>query len=93
MRLQTDLFGQFAVHGLFRRLIGLDSALRKLPRILANTSAPKQLVSVITEYYADIRPKSVGVYHGYSGPYYVLVSPFFHTLVDGGKLLIFISYR
>ena len=60
---QTHLFLQFAVHRLLWRFIGLDSALRKLPGILAHPTPPEEAVLVIAEDDPHIRPKAVGIYH------------------------------
>ena len=63
MLMQADFLGQFTIHRLFGGLIRLDTALRKLPRVLANTTPPEQSVLFVAKYDADIRPESVCIYH------------------------------
>ncbi len=60
---QTDLFTQFAVHRLFRGLVGLNPTLWKLPGILAHPTPPEETVLVIAEDDPYVRPKAVGIYH------------------------------
>ena len=60
---QPYLLLQFTIHRLFRRFVGLDSTLRKLPGVLPYPAAPKQAVLVIAEDDPYVRPKAVGIYH------------------------------
>lgn len=66
LRQQTDLFLQFAIHRLLRRLVGLYTALRKLPGILPHTTTPEKAVFVIAENDPHIWPETVGVYHNWN---------------------------
>lgn len=63
---QTHLFLQFAVHRLLRRLVGMDSALRKLPGILAHPTTPEKAVLFIAEDDPYVRPETVGIYHNWN---------------------------
>src|SRR5437763_10835004 len=62
--LQPDLLLELAVHGVERRLAVLDTALRKLPRVLADPLAPEHLVPGIGEDDADVRTVAFLVEHG-----------------------------
>jgi len=66
VRLQSDLFLEFPVHGLLCRLIVIDAALGELPGILTHTSSPEQAILVVTYNYAYIRPETIPIYHGNS---------------------------
>src|SRR5262245_140842 len=66
-RREADFLVQLAVHSLLGRFAMLDAALGKLPGMLVNPLAPKNLVLVIAQDDADIRAVAVAVEHGRPG--------------------------
>lgn len=61
--LQADLLTQFPVQGLFGGLIFLNTTLRELPGILANTPRPQQMIVMVTENNTHICTKTLCVDH------------------------------
>ena len=62
-RHQPDLFVQFAIHGLFRRLALIYATLRKLPGMLADTLPPEDFVSTVYQDNADVRAIAFTIEH------------------------------
>jgi hypothetical protein len=62
-RQQPDLFHEFPVHRLFRRLSRLDATLWKLPRVFSDPLAPENLVAVVAQDDADIGSVPISVNH------------------------------
>jgi len=54
---------QFTKHGLLGVLATVYAALRELPRMGAYAFTPKNLISLVEQDDADIRPKAVAVEH------------------------------
>jgi hypothetical protein len=52
--LQANFFMQLSIHCIFRRLIAVYPALRKLPRVLPNTARPQQPAHTIGNHNANI---------------------------------------
>ena len=61
--LEPDLFAEFTKHCLFGRLVFVDASLRKLPGILADALGPEKFALIVTEYYSDIWPETIGINH------------------------------
>jgi len=61
---KANFFVQLTVQGVFRRLIRVDTALRKLPRVLIDSASPKYLTSIICQNNPDISAETIGVDHG-----------------------------
>src|SRR5690606_8343430 len=55
LRTQSDLFEQFAIHGLLGRFAVLDATLRELPGVFADAFAPEYLVARVDQNDADVR--------------------------------------
>src|SRR3989304_2888295 len=60
---ETPEQAMFPEHGLLRGFTVLDSALRKLPRMLLDAFAPEYFVPCVTENNADVRAIAVTVEH------------------------------
>ena len=60
---QADLFVEFPVHGLLRRLAVLDATFGKLPGMFADALAPEHLVARIDQNDADVRAEAFTVKH------------------------------
>jgi hypothetical protein len=54
---------QFSVHGLLGTLSPVNATLRKLPAVGAYALAPENLVSLVEQNDADVRPKAFTVKH------------------------------
>jgi hypothetical protein len=63
LALQPDLLLELSEHGLQRGLAVLDAALRKLPGVLIHPLAPENLVPLVGENDADVRPIAFLVEH------------------------------
>ncbi len=61
---QAHFFMQFPIHRLNRRLTVLDSALRKLPRMLFCPLAPEYFVPGVANHDADVRAITISIEHG-----------------------------
>ena len=64
VRQQADFFEQLAVHRRFGAFAGLDAALGKLPRLLAQALAPEHFIVLVGQNDADVRPVTFSVQHG-----------------------------
>ena len=60
---EPHFFVQFTNHGLFGGLTPVNATLRKLPRVCANSLAPKYLIFLVEQDDADVGPKAVPVKH------------------------------
>src|SRR5690606_28607990 len=69
LRTQAGLFLQFAVHRLLGRLAALDTALRKLPRVLAHPLAPEDLIVLVDQDDANVGAVAVAIEHGFTPRY------------------------
>ena len=61
---QTDFLVKLPVHRLLRRFAALDATLWKLPRMLADSLTPEDLVFCVTKDDADVRAIAFTVQHG-----------------------------
>src|SRR5687768_17052955 len=77
--LQADLLLELAVHGLQRRLAGLDAALGKLPGVLVHALAPEDLVPLVGEDDADVRTVAFLVEHAPNRLQLECLERFFHS--------------
>lgn len=59
LRAEADFLGQFPIQGFLGRLIPLDATLRKLPGILAGSSAPEDLPIGVDQDNADVGSESM----------------------------------
>ena len=65
VRIKPDFFLQFPKHRQLGRLAGVDSALWKLPRMLADPFTPKDLILRARDDDGDVRAIPVTVQHRY----------------------------
>ena len=63
LRMQPHFFVQFAKHGLLGSFAPVDAALRELPRVGADTLAPKHLTLLVEQDDPDVRPEAIAVEH------------------------------
>jgi hypothetical protein len=61
--LKTDFLLEFAEHRLLRRFVGTNTALRKLPGILMNTTRPQQPPVAVGQNNANIGPIPIEINH------------------------------
>jgi hypothetical protein len=66
---QSHFLLQLTVHGLLWRLAAVYAALRELPTVGANAFTPKNLILLIEQNDADVRPKAVAVKHNQTSIY------------------------
>jgi hypothetical protein len=59
--MESNLLLELPEHGLLRRFVRFDTALRKLPGILAYAPTPEQAALSICQYDADVGPEAVRV--------------------------------
>jgi hypothetical protein len=64
--LETDLFVEFAKHGLNRTFTVFNATLRELPSMFPDTLTPKDLIFLINEDDSDIRTVAFAIKHGHS---------------------------
>ena len=62
-KIDRNLFGQFAKHGLLGRFIPLDATLGKLPGTLPDSFRPEQAPFFVTQDDANVRPIPLRVDH------------------------------
>ena len=63
LRVEPHFFMEFAEHGLFRTFAPVNATLRKLPAVGADALAPENLVFLVEQNDADVRPKAFTVKH------------------------------
>jgi len=64
IRGQTHFFVELTKHRLFWGFVGVNPALRKLPRVsAADSAAPQDITPLVTDDDSDIRPKPIGIDH------------------------------
>ena len=63
LSLQSHFFLQFPEQSLLGCLSPVNAALRKLPTVGADALAPKNLILLVQQNDADVRPKAITVKH------------------------------
>src|SRR5689334_4612017 len=88
LRVETDFFLELPIHRLLGSLAGLDAALRKLPRVLADPFAPEYLVLRVGDDDGDVRAIAVTVQHRdhLNSASYLDSSTLRHRLPSAGRL-------